>query len=218
MYLQKLTLYTPNLEKTIDFYGHTLKFPLLIKSLQSATFKIGKTRLTFTRKENAKPYHFAINIPSNKENEVLNWLREKARIIMHNNQEMIDWPDWNAKAIYIYDHDNNVVEFIARKNLGYTESMPFIPTQILGVSEIGMAVNDVQDTLRKLNRAYKLPVFSKIENHFCAAGDENGMFIIIDKNMQGWFPNNDKAHTSDFVLQQEDGKNIRFINGEVMEF
>lgn len=218
MFLQKLTLYTPNLEKTIDFYGHTLKFPLLIKSLQSATFKVGKTRLTFTRKENAKPYHFAINIPSNKENEVLNWLREKARIIMHNNQEMIDWPEWNAKAIYIYDNDNNIVEFIARKNLGYTESMPFISTQILGISEIGMAVTDVADTYKKLKKAYNVPVFSKIEESFCAAGDENGMFIIIDKSSQGWFPNNDKAHTSDFVLQQENAPSLRFVNGELILF
>lgn len=215
MQLQKLTLYTSNLEKSIEFYGHTLKLPLLIKSLQSATFRVGRTRLTFTRKENCKPYHFAINVPSNKEHDVLAWLRDKVKLISVNDSELVENEKWNSRSVYFYDHDNNLVEFIARKNLGFTESLPFIPTQILGVSEIGMAVSNIDETYNKLNEVFDLPVFDSENADFCAAGDELGMFMIVNKAKHGWFPNNDTARTADFILQQDD-KTIKFINGEVL--
>jgi catechol-2,3-dioxygenase len=218
MLLQRLTLYTPNIERTIDFYGHTLKFPLLMRSLQSVTFKVGRTRLTFSRRDNVKPYHFAINIPSNKEGDVLNWLREKVKLIPHQGEELIHWPEWNAKSIYCYDQDNNIVEFIARKNLEITESMPFIPTQILGISEIGMAVVNIEETYNKLKEVYEVPLYFNENNLFCAAGDETGMFIILNKAQSGWFPNNDKAYPADFILQQDDSKSIRFINGDIQVF
>lgn len=214
MQLQKLTLYTTNLERAIEFYGHTLKLPLLIKSLQSATFRVGRTRLTFSRRNNFKPYHFAINIPSNKEHDVLAWLKDKVKLISVNENEMVVHESWNSRSVYFYDHDNNLVEFIARKNLGFTESLPFIPTQILGVSEIGMAVNNVSETYAKLNEALNLPIFDGNNIDYCAAGDEQGMFIIIDKSKHGWYPNNDVAKVADFVLQQDD-KTIKFVGGEV---
>ncbi len=215
MQLQKVTLYTPNLQQAIEFYSHTLKFPLLIKSLQSATFRIGKTRLTFIRKEEATPYYLGINIPSNKENEAQIWLQDKVKLLQHENSEMIDFPNHDSKAMFFHDMDGNVIEFIARKNLYYTESMPFHSSQSMGISEIGMAVDNVKSTYEQLNKIYELPIFDgSPDEDFVAAGDEKGLFIIINKNKRSWFPTEDKAFTSDFILN---GKNIsfRFIGAEI---
>lgn len=215
MRIQNLTLYTPNLERTIEFYSHTLKFPLLIKSLQSATFRIGKTRLTFTRRDNVTPYHVAFNIPSNKETDAKNWLSERVKLLCVEEEEMIDLPDWESKALYFYDMDNNIIEFIARKNLYYTESMPFIPTQVMGVSEIGMAVSDINHTYEQLKALNPLPIFDGSSESFMAAGDEKGMLILIDKNERNWYPNGDKAYTSDFVINSNT-HSFRFLDGEII--
>lgn len=215
MQLQKVTIYTPNLQKAIEFYSHTLKFPLLIKSLQSATFRIGKTRLTFIHKKTATPYHIGINIPSNKETEALAWLQDKVKLLTFEEQEMIDFPQWDSKAMFFHDMDGNVIEFIARKNLYYTESMPFHTSQAMGISEIGMAVDDVKATYEALNNITELPVFDgNPDGDFVAAGDEKGLFIIINKNNRSWYPTEDKAYTSDFILN---GKSIsfRYIDGEI---
>ncbi len=215
MQVQNLTLYTPNLERTIEFYNHTLKFPLLIRSLQSATFRIGKTRLTFTRRDDCTPYHIAFNIPSNKETDAKNWLSERVKLIPFNEEEMIDFPTWESKAMYFYDMDNNIIEFIARKNLHYTESMPFIPTQVMGVSEIGMAVDDIGTIYDQLNSMNPLPIFDGDRENFMAAGTEKGLFIILNKNDRQWYPNGDTAYTSDFILNS-DTHSFRFLDGEII--
>ena len=215
MQLRKVTIYTPNLQAAIAFYSHTLKFPLLIKSLQSATFRIGKTRLTFIRRETSTPYHIGINIPSNKESEALTWLQDKVKLLTFEDQEMVGFPKWDSKAMFFYDMDGNVIEFIARKNLYYTESMPFHSSQAMGISEIGMAVDDVKGTYEQLNKIHPLPIFDgDVDSDFVAAGDEKGLFIIIDKNKRSWFPTEDKAETSDFILNGKD-ISFRFVDGDI---
>jgi len=215
MQIQNLTLYTPNLERTIEFYNHTLKFPLLIKSLQSATFRIGKTRLTFNRRDEVTPYHVAFNIPSNKETDAKNWLADRVKLLQFNEEELIDFPEWESKAMYFYDMDNNIIEFIARKNLYYTESMPFIPTQVMGVSEVGMAVDNVGKLYDELNNIAPLPIFDGDKESFLAAGDEKGLFILINKNERDWYPCGDKAYTSDFIINSST-HSFRFFDGEII--
>ena len=216
MQLKKLTLYTPNLERAIEFYNHTLKFPLLIKSFSSATFRIGKTRLTFIRRDEHTPYHLAINIPSNKETEACNWLKDRVKLLTHNDEEMIDFPEWESKAMFFHDMDGNIIEFIARKNLYYTESMPFQSIQAMGISEIGMAVDDVAGTYEQLNAIHPLNIFDGGKDQdFLAAGNERGLFIIINKNTRSWYPVDDKAYTSDFILYGKD-ISFKFLDGEII--
>ena len=138
MKIKELTLFTQNLNTQIDFYSNVLEFEIIACDKVSCSFKMGSSILTFKAQENSKPYHFAFNIPSNKENEVSIWLKERVSLLPHQGEEIIDFESWNAKAMYFYDLDMNIVEFIARKNLNINSNSAFSSKSILNISEMAL--------------------------------------------------------------------------------
>ena len=76
MQIIALTLYTSNIKAQKEFYCNTLNIPLSSETEDHIEFVIGNSVLTFQYKSDSKPYHIAINIPSNKEYEALAWLKE----------------------------------------------------------------------------------------------------------------------------------------------
>ena len=116
MKIKELVLFTGNIDKQRDFYSGTLELKEIKSvSCDEVSYKIGDSVLKFIQKNQATPYHFAINIYSNKEQEALLWLKERVLILKDGEYEIQNFESWNAKAIYFYDEDKNIVEFIARK-------------------------------------------------------------------------------------------------------
>lgn len=214
MKINKLILLTSRLEEQTEFYKNVLGFKVVEQTADHTSFKIGTSILSFYFRETATPYHFAFNIPSNQINEALNWLKTKVEILRDDeNNEVQDFTDWNAKAVYFYDKDNNIVELIARKNLKNESNTPFRPESLICISEIGMPVNNMERTFHHLNLVKKLPIYSGGIDVFCAAGDENGLFIIINKEKKKWFPTDDIPHSSYFRMEGD--YNIEFTNGKI---
>ncbi len=213
MKINRLILYTAQLDEQTAFYKDILGFKLMEKTADHSSFKIGSSILSFYFRESSTPYHFAFNIPSNQINEALTWLKQRVEILTDEMQEIQDFKDWNAQAIYFYDKDNNIVEFIARKNLGIESNTPFRPESLLCISEIGVPVNNMERTYHHINLVKQLPIYSGSLDLFCAAGDENGLFIIINKEKRKWFPTDDVAHSSYFRVEGD--YNIEFTNGKI---
>jgi hypothetical protein len=71
----------------------------------------------------------------------------------------------------------------------------------LEISEIGLPTEDIEKEFAYLNSLTGIEVFDGGFERFCAIGDENGLFICINKNVKNWFPTNDKAHSSDFNIK-----------------
>ena len=117
MDILQLKLFTSNLNAQRQFYSETLGLTLTSTSETHFSLSIGLTTLTFEENTNSTPYHFAINIPSNKLNEALNWLKKRINVLSYEGVEIHRFEDWNANAIYFYDADKNIVEFIGRHNL-----------------------------------------------------------------------------------------------------
>jgi len=117
MKINELKIYSSRFDKQIAFYSGKIGLKLIEETEYEAIFQIGKSKLIFKKSERFQPYHFAINIPANKENEALNWLKQRVEILRDGNYEIQNFDSWNARAIYFYDEDKNIVEFIARKNL-----------------------------------------------------------------------------------------------------
>lgn len=213
MKINRLILYTAQLEEQTAFYKDVLGFKLMEKTADHSSFKIGSSILSFYFRESSTPYHFAFNIPSNQINEALAWLKQRVEILTDEMQEIQDFKTWNAQAIYFYDKDNNIVEFIARKNLAIESNTPFRPESLLCISEIGVPVNNMERTYHHINLVKQLPIYSGDLERFCAAGDENGLFIIINKEKKKWFPTDDVAHSSYFRVEGD--YNIEFTNGKI---
>lgn len=218
MKIKELEIYTQNLLEQIDFYSNKIGLNLIKTSETEAQFMVGRSILKIVKSEKFKPYHFAINIPCNKENEALKWLKERVEILKDGKTEIQDFDFWNAKAIYFYDIDKNIVEFIARKNMKNESTEEFNVNSLLEISEIGIPVNNIETTFYALNKITNVEKFDGGFERFCAIGDENGLFICINKQAKDWFPTGDKAHSSEFKIKMEENGSeyeLEFANEKI---
>lgn len=206
MRIKELTLFTKNLAQQAHFYNKTLGLPVLHQQADFLAFKIGSSILHFRQSADAKPYHFAINIPSNQTTEAYAWLKKRVEILKDGTNEIQNFDFWNAEALYFYDVDKNIVEFIARKNLKNHSDADFSALSLIELSEIGLSTSDIQREYNILQNTLDIEVFSGSFERFCAIGDEHGLIICIDKATKKWFPTNDIAYSSDFemIVEQND--------------
>ncbi|WP_340113402.1 VOC family protein [Maribellus mangrovi] len=218
MRIKSLNIYSTNLSEQVPFYSEVLELPMLESTNESATFQIGESRFTIQHRVQTTPYHFAINIPSNKVDEALGWLQERVSVLNEGDRKIQNFEAWNAKAVYFYDRDKNIVELIARKNLGLNSSNKFDTGSLLSISEIGIPVNNIEKIYAPIHRVTGLEIYDGSFERFCAVGDENGLFICVNKNLKTWFPSGDVAHSSDFSVKIETYNNlyfVEFVNGEL---
>jgi len=215
MHITALTLYTPNLQGQIEFYTKVLELKPISQNKHSVAFQMGLSKLIFEYKREATPYHFAFNIPAHQDKEALAWLKPRVDILKDGANEIQDFSFWNAKAIYFYDADKNIVEFISRNNLKQISKRPFTSECILELSEIGLPSNNIKNVFTVLNDLIGIEVYDGSFERFCAIGDEHGLFICIHEN-RNWFPVGDKAYLSDFKITLEiTGKTytLEFVKG-----
>lgn len=208
MNIKELKIFTQNVSKQADFYSKVLGFIVKNKSENAVSFKAGSSILTFIEKQGAKPYHFAFNIPSNQEHEALSWVKSRVEILKDNTNEIIDFASWNAKAIYFYDTDKNIVEFIARKNLDNASNQPFDQNSIIEISEIGVPTKNIKEIYNTVNAGLGLEVYDGNFDVFCAIGNENGLFICVNKNKKTWYPIGDTVFLNDFEAIVEVGDTL----------
>jgi len=215
MKIKELILFTNNLDLQIDFYSTVLELPIEISTPEFTSFRIGESILTFKYRNDTTPYHFAFNIPSNKEKEALYWLKERVDILGFDDEEIIHFSNWNAKAIYFYDLDKNIVEFISRKNMDLDSEQKFSSKEIFNIGEIGLHSENIEETIHKLNDIKKTTIYSGDLERFCAVGDENGLFIVANSKLKKWFPTGDEIYESDFIVKGD--FNFEFKKGEIIE-
>lgn len=218
MRINELKIYSSKFDTQVAFYSEIIGLDLIEQTDFEAKFQIGKSILILNKSDRFQPYHFAINIPANKENEALDWLKQRVEILRDGDTEILDFEGWNAKAVYFYDEDKNIVEFIARKNLKNENYGKFNSKSLLEISEIGVPVNDIESAYNSLTEIVDIRKYDGGFESFFAAGDENGLFIFVNKNVKDWIPTGDKACSSEFELNfQENGieYKLEFKNGKI---
>lgn len=212
--LTHLSLYTTNPQRLQAFYSQTLGLPTQATD-RGFMLTVGQTTLHWHKVDFATPYHYAINIPSNKVPEALAWLKARTAILPFKGKEVVDFKAWNAEAMYCYDPDGNIVELIARHHTQPDREASFDSTQFLGVSEIGAPVRDMAAACWFLEQKAGLPLYSGDRAQFAAIGDEEGLFIVIDQMSKQWMPCNDRAWPSPFeatVVWKEQKLTLRYDN------
>ncbi len=212
-----LTLHTNRLLAQQAFYTETLAFPLVEAGKTSFSVQIGETRLQFKAADRAKPTHFAINIPSHSTNLALSWLKERLPILPFNGKEIVDFSNWNAEAIYFHDPGGNIVEFIARRNLAIPTRPTFTSKQCTCISEVGVGTKDIEQIHWQLNEAIPFPIYDGSFDRFCALGNEEGLFIVVNYEKKKWFPTDEPISASRFEVEWSEGKQSWHIHYESEE-
>lgn len=214
MKIEEITLFTNQIEKQKLFYQEVVDFDLVFDSEEKITFKTGKSLLSFEYKETVNSAHFAFNIPSNKIDEALLWLQKRVAILPDGENLISNFESWNAKAIYFYDADKNIVEFIARKDLNQNSVEQFTAKEIISISEIAMVTTNISPLYKAISRIKPISIFDGNINRFCAIGNHDGLFILIDKTVKTWHPTGESVHTADFMIKGD--YNFKYIAGEVL--
>ncbi|MCF4100924.1 VOC family protein [Gillisia sp. M10.2A] len=211
MKIERLEIGAGNIRDQLKFYRDLLGFE--IQNYKESSFEIqtGYSVLKFVENQDFTPYHIAFHIPDKQEEKALNWLKDNVQILKNNNQEIINFSNWNAKSIYFYDADKNIVEFISRRNSNKPSSAIFSGESILGISEIGLATSNIKEKFEILETA-GLEQYDGNFEEFCAIGDDEGLIITINKNLKSWFPTGDSAYSSNFSIEfNHRGKAYNFL-------
>ena len=190
MRITELGLETQNLQEQLHFYTNILNLPLLEKTAQTFTVQAGTTRLTFRETSEETIYHFAFTIPSNKFTQAKEWLVAHAPLLTLDSKDEFFSESWNSNSLYFRDAANHILEFIARYDLQNEMPGDFGATDLLHISEIGMAFEDVPQQLEKFRTAFHLePYRNSVSEEFAALGETRGLFIVV-KIGRNWFPTN----------------------------
>jgi catechol-2,3-dioxygenase len=188
MKITRLELKTTDLKEQALFYGETLGLDTRIIDGNEVVIRAGATELVFTQADEGQQcqYHFAFNIPENQFETAKKWLTMRAEILTdENGNTTIHSDSWNSDSLYFKDATGNILELIARYDLKNANDQ----FEILSISEIGLATEDVLAMTNSLNEKIGLlPYQNEISETFTAVGDADGLFIVV-KQGRIWYPN-----------------------------
>lgn len=209
MRIKHLTLDCANLQEQKYFYTKKFDFEIVDESEGHITLKMGSSLLTFNENRLKKSYyHFALNIPFDSIKAAVAWLDKKVDIIETKDGKVQDFSNWEALAIYFLDPAGNIVEFIGRNRLKGKTRTVFNEKDVMSISEVGLPVFQVSETFDLINKEAGIPKFDCKSSTFCACGDDNGLFIIVDKAEKAWFPTDEpaKAYPLQVVFHGDNNK------------
>lgn len=192
----RLRLRTQRLADLASFYGTTLELPIHRAADDRVEVTCGQTVIEFTQSENATQpyYHFAFNIPQNKLDKAIAWMKPRCPLVKRNGSDEVvfHFENWNADAIYFIDPAGNIGEFIARHTLKNDAPGDFGVDDILCASEIGVVTPDVRATVAEIEKGVGTETYKSASDDFAAVGDEQGLFIVV-KTGRAWFNSDRKA-------------------------
>ncbi|MNX10180.1 fosfomycin resistance protein FosB [compost metagenome] len=217
MRIRELELLTGSIGAIKSFYHGVLEQVILKETEDVISLKAGESILTFTRSYQYESpyYHFAYNIPEQKCEQALNWLKQKD-ISVHsvNGQEIEHSENWNSDSIYFNDPVGNIVEFIARHDLKDEDTALFTAADIKNISEIGLPTQDVTAISEMLRGKYDLQVYKSASPTFTPLGDEEGLFILAAVG-RIWFGSDKAAKYFPVTIDISDGsKRNEFTFGD----
>jgi hypothetical protein len=92
--------------------------------------------------------------------------------------------------VYFEGPDGILLELIARHRLANATDEPFSGADLLCVSEVGLGALDVAAAFAEVHNAFGLEAFAGESPEFTAAGDHDGLLILVSAG-RPWFPTTD---------------------------
>ncbi|MBB6669431.1 VOC family protein [Cohnella nanjingensis] len=190
MKISEVRLRTHRFDAMKAFYGSLLGLEVLADQPSQLSFQAGESVLAFREITSAENpfYHVAFTIPTNKFVEAKQWAKDRGiPLFSKDGQDEFPFESWNATALYFYDPDDNLIEFIAHHTLDNATTEAFGTKHLLRISEIGLPVDDVPAAVRNLTDAFQLNQWGGDGQQFAPLGDAEGVLIVVNKQ-RPWFP------------------------------
>jgi catechol 2,3-dioxygenase-like lactoylglutathione lyase family enzyme len=217
MHIKKLRIASSIIEELRKFYIERLGFQELegVGGSDGLTFLAGYTEVTFFPGVDDLKYHFAFNVRPDQLSDAIQFLEGKGISLIPEkpgNNTIVDFSDWWAKAIYFYDPSGNIVEFIARGAIAQAGNAPVFSTaSLVGVSEIGIPVDDVAAMCEWVNTTHNIQAFARAKNtvHFSALGDDEGLLLFVETGRRWFMADFDAAKCPVAVTLEQGGRTVQ---------
>ncbi|MFK8008907.1 MAG: VOC family protein [Saprospiraceae bacterium] len=226
MELRQLKLYSKDISAQYHFYKDVLGFEVDFFDKNKISISAGSTQLIFEEQKKSNfIYHFAFLIPNQKIEQAIDFLEKKGIELLKRDGEKIVFfgtkENHTGRAIYFFDEDGNIAEFIERASLKFELGDDFNIHQVIKINEIGVPVDDPMEVSRQLINQYKIQLIDlhHLNDSFCWVGDYNGVFIVV-KNGRNWLPTKLAAQSNDFYVKFESSKKVyemEFRDGKIID-
>lgn len=170
------------------FYVAKLGFPLDGRDFDSFTVRAGWTHLTFRRRVDSQPIHYALNIPQNQMEPAAWWLAARTPLVGDSHGvDRFMHKEWHAESVYFRDPEGNLGELIARQGMRPDAFGAFDVHQVIGVSEVGIATDNAYGLGAELRRRCALKPYKDVNDTFFPVGSPAGMLLLVETG-RPWFP------------------------------
>lgn len=220
MHIKELILFSHQHKAQKEFYQNTLGYEINETTKNSFSVQVGSTKLIFQNSTLNYFYHYCFLIPCNQLKNAVDWLKTRLRITEDVNETIIHHFDsWNADAVYFFDGNGNIVEFIARHDLKNESNRVFDLNEMLCVNEIGMPTTDIKKTNHQLETELGTRFWKGDFEGFGTNGDQHGLFLLPNYlKKAGQYPLNQPIQCSPFVaVIENEGKQftVKYENENV---
>ena len=133
-------------------------------------------------------YHLAWAIPENMLPQGKAWLSRRTPLLVHGDgRDEFHFRGPNRSAVYFADPAGNVLELIARHNLGDGREGPFGPGELLYVNHAGLVVDDMAAAIEELGSGLGLKPRREPSPSFAQLGDEHRHIVLVTRRRL-WLP------------------------------
>jgi catechol-2,3-dioxygenase len=172
-------------------YAETLGLPAETAA-ERLTLTVGHTtvELAAARDDRRPFYHFALLVPGDRFAAAIDWLTGCGVTLLPGPataETVFDFAAWDAQACYFEDPAGNVVELIAHRGVeeqGATGR--FSPSELVGVSEIGLVVEDLPGAAETLASGLGLRVWDRTGD--LAFVGRQAHTLILTAGGRWWMP------------------------------
>lgn len=177
------------LDALADFYGRTLGFAVE-QAEGRIVVPVGEDVLEFIGvRDGSHPFHhFALLVPGDRFDAAHAWIGERVERLVHEDDSVIAFDFWNARATYFHDPAGNIVELIAHAGVAERPSAgaDFSAAELAGFSEVAIVVDRPADAVVALARV-GLELWSGDAERFAFVGAK-ARTLIISAPERGWLP------------------------------
>ncbi|WP_187978025.1 VOC family protein [Mycetocola sp. JXN-3] len=190
MKLTRIATTVQDRDAAAAFYHDVLGMPVRHSPLHTVV-SIGASELVLTTDPDAdaRGLHLALDVPADRLDLAADWLDSHIGRIVLDGEDTFDGPaGWNSRSVYFLGPENSILEFIGRRDLKLEPgSGAFHPSEVIGISEVGVAVDSVPLSVDVLTTEAGLPRFGSGSDTFTPVGDASGLLIMVQTG-RVWFP------------------------------
>ena len=202
------------LDAMAEFYGRGLGWSVERRG-QGLRVQSGGTELFFdpAEGEEAPYYHLAWAIPSNKFEIGKRWLAERVPLLTHpDGRDEFHFRTARRRAVYFADPAGNILELIARDDLGDRAAGDFGLDDLLYVNHAGLVVDSMDQAILKIRQALDLPLRARPSSTFTQLGDAHRHIVLVPRGRL-WLPELDRGaqpFETELVLHGPEPKSFDF--------